>query len=463
MANAPRRDLPILFWATVGLVVLLPLPLGAVYQWSWGLMACAVGVLLGAWSIRVFLGQQEVAVGLRGIWWLALPFTLTVLWIAFQALPLAPSSWRHPLWTSTAEALQFDVSESISLNPFDSFSGLARLLAYAGIFFIALQYCRRAARARQVLLAVTYSGFVYALYGLAVYLSGSETILIFRKPAYFGDLTGTFVNRNSFATYAGLALLCATGLILVLVTQGNDGRASTRDRLLRFLEVAVGRGWPLLVAWLVLLVALVLSHSRGGFFSSIIGLLVLMLAAASSRAVGRKLIIGFTGLCAVTLAAVLLLGGEGLLMRLLQTSLVLEERPLVYARTMEAIGDAGMFGTGFGTFEEAFRFYRTSDIAGSFNMAHNTYLENALELGPPVAIALYAVLAGFFIACALGVLRRRRDAVYPCVGLAATVLVAIHSAVDFSLQIPAVTATYMLIMGAACAQCWSSRRPADPW
>ncbi len=47
--------------------------------------------------------------------------------------------------------------------------------------------------------------------------------------------------------------------------------------------------------------------------------------------------------------------------------------------------------------------------------------------------------------------------------MAATVLVAVQSIVDFSLEIPAVTATYMLIMGAACAQCWSSRRPADAW
>jgi hypothetical protein len=34
----------------------------------------------------------------------------------------------------------------------------------------------------------------------------------------------------------------------------------------------------------------------------------------------------------------------------------------------------------------------------------------------------------------------------------ATVLVAAHSAVDFSVQIPAVAATYALIMGVAVAQ-----------
>ncbi|HYN38666.1 MAG TPA: O-antigen ligase family protein, partial [Rhodospirillales bacterium] len=331
--------------------------------------------------------------------------------------------------------------------------------------WIALQYCRRAARARQVLLAVTYAGLAYALYGLIVYLSASETLLIFRKPAYFGDLSSTFVDRNAYATYAGLGLLCATGLILVLITQGinSGGDASPRQRLLRLIDVAFRRGGLLIAAWLALLVALVLTHSRGGLLSTTAGLLVLLLASASSRTVGRRIVMGFVGLCVAGLAGVLLLGGEAMLMRMLQGALVLEERPLIYARTMEAIGDADSFGTGLGTFEEAFRFYRTSDIIGTYSMAHSTYLENVLELGLPAALALFAVLAAFLIACALGVRRRRRDTVYPCVGLAATVLVGVHSAIDFSLQIPAVAATYMLIMGAACAQCWSSRRPPDPW
>ena len=96
-------------------------------------------------------------------------------------------------------------------------------------------------------------------------------------------------------------------------------------------------------------------------------------------------------------------------------------------------------------------------------MAHNTYLENVLELGIPAASALFGVFVFFLILCAIGIQQRRRDAVYPCVGLAATILVAAHALIDFSLHIPAITATYMLIMGAACAQCWSSRRPVDPW
>ena len=57
--------------------------------------------------------------------------------------------------------------------------------------------------------------------------------------------------------------------------------------------------------------------------------------------------------------------------------------------------------------------------------------------------------------------RRRRNALYPCMGVAASVLVGLHATVDFTMQVPAVAATYALIMGAACSQSWSTRNGND--
>jgi O-antigen ligase len=95
--------------------------------------------------------------------------------------------------------------------------------------------------------------------------------------------------------------------------------------------------------------------------------------------------------------------------------------------------------------------------------AHNTYLENALELGVPAAAVLVLAVASLGVLCAVGVVRRNRDTIYPCVGLAATALVGVHAMVDFTLQTPAVAATYFMVMGAACAQSWSRpSRSAGP-
>ena len=462
MRTAVRKEMPGLFWAIVALVVLLPAPLGAIYQWSWGLMSSVVGVVLALWSGRVALGMQDAGFGMRTVWLLEVGFGLVILWILLQTLPFTPAAWHHPLWSTTADVLGDVTYSAISLNPFSTLSGLVRLLAYAGIFWIALQYCRRAARARQVLLAVVYSGLAYAVYGIAIHLVASNNILTFSKAADAEDLTSTFLNRNSFATYAGLALVCCTGLLLASLTQMPASITGGKQRAMRFVKAALQRGWPLLLAWPVLLGAILLSHSRTGLFNTLLGLLSLIFVTGLARVTDRRLAMAFGALCLAGLYWVLGLGDQ-LLARLLENSSTLGERSLVHERILIAIRDAWALGTGFGTFEEAFRFYRTSEFSGNAEMAHSIYLENVLELGIPAASALFSLFVFFLILCAVGIYRRRRDAIYPCVGLAATVLISANVLIDLDLHVPAVTATYMLIGGAACAQCWSSRRPVDPW
>jgi O-antigen ligase len=93
--------------------------------------------------------------------------------------------------------------------------------------------------------------------------------------------------------------------------------------------------------------------------------------------------------------------------------------------------------------------------------AHNTYLENALELGIPAAAMLCLAIALIAVQCFLGVGRRRRDFVFPALACAVSVQVAVHSLVDFSLQIPAVAAAYALVLGLGYAQSWSSDVPSS--
>jgi hypothetical protein len=56
-----------------------------------------------------------------------------------------------------------------------------------------------------------------------------------------------------------------------------------------------------------------------------------------------------------------------------------------------------------------------------------------------------------------GVLVRQRDAIFPCIGIAASILVGFHALIDFSLQIPAVAITYVFLLGVGVAQSRSSR------
>ncbi|HEU4735612.1 MAG TPA: hypothetical protein VFS48_01115, partial [Solirubrobacterales bacterium] len=54
--------------------------------------------------------------------------------------------------------------------------------------------------------------------------------------------------------------------------------------------------------------------------------------------------------------------------------------------------------------------------------------------------------------------RRRSNALYPCLGIAATTLVGLHALLDFSLEIPAIAVTYAAILGA----CSGRLRPPIP-
>ena len=65
-----------------------------------------------------------------------------------------------------------------------------------------------------------------------------------------------------------------------------------------------------------------------------------------------------------------------------------------------------------------------------------------------------AVLAG---RCVHAAVTRRDGATAPLVGVAATVIVALHAFVDFSLQIEAVALTFAALLGAGVARSWSGK------
>ena len=450
-----------IFWSLIALVVLAPLPLASARPWSWGLMATFVGLLLVAWGVKTWRDEAAPAVGLRRTWFILFVFGLAAGWGVAQMLPLTPPTWHHPLWTDAVSALGVPVTGAVSVDPFETGTALLRLLTYAGIFWLSLQYCRSAKRARQVFLALALAGLLYSAYGLVIGFSGARMVLWFEKEAYVDNLTSTFVNRNSYATYAGLTLLCATGLLIALLSGAIGDHLGSRERTRGLLQAIAGRGSALLVAFVVIVTALLLTDSRGGFLSTVLGVLALLVAVGSTPTMRLRHALAMALPVLGAGIAFFLFSGETTAERLAGTTIESEERARVYEITLEAIGDAPLRGTGYGTFEQVFRIYRDERVLGIYDKTHNTYLENVLELGLPAASLLFLSIAALFARCLIGVRTRRRDVVYPCIGVGATVLVAAHSLVDFSLQIPAVAATYALLMGAAVAQSWSSRdRPA---
>jgi O-antigen ligase len=121
----------------------------------------------------------------------------------------------------------------------------------------------------------------------------------------------------------------------------------------------------------------------------------------------------------------------------------------IWARAAAAALDRPL-GGGLGAFADFFPAYRDLALGhqfGTIDKAHNLYLELAAELGPAVASGLVLGL-GWLVWRVIKASPGNASGA-PLAAAGASVLVAVHSFADFSLQIPAVTATWLLLLGAA--------------
>lgn len=439
----------------VALVALAPLPLASNRPLPAALLALSAGFLLIGWSVAVWRGAP-VAIRPSKI---VLPLTLylgTCVWIGLQ---WAPGPWADPIWDVASSALGTALPGRLSVNPEATLTGLMHLLCYGSIFWISLQLNAKAEHAYFSLGAVAVIGAIYALYGLVVWVTGNEWILIYRKWAYHDALSSTFVNRNSFATFTGLCLLAGLSLLLKRLEPALGARRPWRQKtVLVFESIASGTGPWLAGAVLALALTLLLTGSRGGFLSSLAGLFVLAIAHARGR-LSRRAVLPTLALATGFLAVIFVAGGGMIMDRYQAKGTELGDREDIYRLTIDAIETAPWAGSGFGTFGDVIPAYqaRTEGIEPVWDKAHNTYLENALELGVPAATALNASILWLAGIALRGMQTRKRDWTIPGIGVAATVLVGLHAFVDFSLQIPAVAALYAFLLGTAVAQAWSSR------
>lgn len=440
-------------WGLLLVALWAPLPFASARPWAWGLLAFLVGLLVAALSIAELTGAGAEQQHLRPLALPAILFTLSLAWGCVQCLPWTPESWQHPLWQEATKLLPAQsIEPSISIDRSASRTALLRLLTYGAIFWVAFRCARESAWARRLVTLGAAIATIYACWGLAVYWTGNGSVLWFAKWAYRGDLTSTFVNRNSFATYTGLALVIMVGLLLDLIVRKIDFTQTRRAILTAWTELLRSDAVWLIGGVALATTALLLTHSRAGAAAAGVGIIALLAVAFVAPSLRGPWRASFAIALAIGGLAALLVSGTATLDRVADTTWDVEGRSEIYDLTLQAIGNTPVLGTGLGTFKSIFPAYRPETLALPVEMAHDDYLQNMLELGIPAALTLFAAVLLLAARCVKGVFMRRRDAILPCIGVGATALVAFHSLFDFSLQIPAVTLSYLLILGAAVAQ-----------
>jgi O-antigen ligase len=448
---------------TAGLICGLawaPFWLGANRLPPWGVDAALFPGLALAYEASLVLRGRAHPFAARRIAVPAGLFVVVVAWIVAQMSSCAPRSFAHPIWTMASDVLGASLPATISVDRPATARALMRLLTDASVLWLSMQLCRDSSRALLVLRAIAVIAVAYAIYGLTLSFAFGGAIPFFEAPAGGGLVRSTFVNRTSYAAYAGLGLITMTGLTLRFYRHAvPDAAGIARYRLARTIA-ATGQGGMLHIGGgLVVLVALLGTESRGGVLSTALGLVAVIALSAARRRRKRGDRLEAIALLAAALAATFLVFGDHFRDRVAASGATDESRLAVYRIAARAVWDSPLLGFGYGTFADVFPMYRDRSIptSGVWDLAHNTYLETWLGLGLAFGTALMAALGLLVLKCLVGSLRRRRDSVAPSVATAAALAVGAHALVDFSLQMQAVSLTFMALLGAGVAQSESSR------
>jgi O-antigen ligase len=447
LADRPER----LFWALLALIVWLPLPWGGNTPWAWSLMLMGVFLLAAAWLWRFWRGLAVLTPAFRRSAPMLALWALWLVYLSAQIIPL-PLSWLEILSPQAAHWHRLVTPEigwaTLSLDWQASYNGFLKSLAYVLLFCLVLLLVRGPRQVRWLAYALLFSGVFQAVYGSLMTLSGLELGFIHEKQHYRGVATGTFVNRNHLAGYLVMCLSIGIGLLLAQLRDSEF--AHWRQVLRHALEWLFSAKMLLRLSLVLMVIALVLTHSRMGNMSFFVALFIAsLLGVAFFRQAPRATV---TLLVSLIVIDVLIVGTwfglEKVAQRLERTALETESRDEVALASLDYWRDYWLTGSGLGSYYAVFPAYQGENIGNFYDHAHNDYLEFATETGG-VGVVLLGVAVLATLIRVLNTLYRRRTPLYR--GMAFSVSMAIialliHSAVDFNLQIPAYAATFMVLL-----------------
>ena len=444
-SRRPSTCYRLILWLWVSAVVLAPVWFGANTSVIWAGHAIIFGILLAAYGIWDLRADRSLRLSIRYLRVPLVAIGLLATWAAIQSLPIVPPKWQNPIWAAASSALGEQIGGTISVFPEAGVIAILWMATAATVFFLAHEFGSEAERARLIFHAIVFSGGAIAAYGLLVYLSGNAFVLWRPKQAYLLALTATFVNKNTFAAYAGLILTVTFGLMLDVL--GREDRSGSRSG---------GQLLALGVIFLIVSAALILAGSRAGTAVAVIGVAMVAVLGGIRIAYRRRFaIVGFA------LGALVIFGcaatfGDFLASKLARFGVDLDSRLALDHSVFEAIKASPWLGSGLATFEQAYPPFRAAALqqSGRWEYAHDSWLESLMTLGIPAALLLWLIFVWILVRCMTGALRTGANSIYPAIGAGVGVLAAAQSVIDFPFQIQGFAFPCLAVLGVAVAQSW---------
>ncbi|MBY0463988.1 MAG: O-antigen ligase family protein [Burkholderiales bacterium] len=448
--------LALLFWA--------PIPLGSNRVLPVGILVLASVLLLLAcawtWRHRVDaawarLRQFSLPLGLL------LAF-VGLVWLQTWELPaevvraLSPEAWQVQHDMNSAYALSLDVNQT------RLYAALS--VAYACCFVVVVMCVRDKPRLDRLAYWLVLTGVAQAVLAIVLYSVKARYFVFYTEVVHVTTL-GTFVNRNHFAGLMELCLGVGVGLMLARLGGVHEVKLNWRERAVYWLQFLLSPKMILRMLLVVMVIALVLTRSRmgnTGFFASL--LVVGLIALALTRRSAPAMVTLIVSLILVDIFVVgTWVGLEKVVERAQgpQFGIDVDYRADVAANAVNLVRDFPVVGTGGGSFYNSYIRYRTL-LPGFFDHAHHDYLELAGDFGLIGLGLLGALVISTFWVSALN-LARRRSSLPRGISfgvMMALAAIAIHSTVDFNLQIPsnALLTVVVLAMGWVAYRLPSGRR-----
>jgi O-antigen ligase len=438
----------------VAIIALAPLPFGSDFPAAVAFWCLCLSLAAGLCRTAALSEAQAMIL-------LAITAILGV-YAAAVFLQMASVPWLvapDPNWGKATKLIGGELCPTSAIARYQPFYSFGPVLANILSLSLGIVLGADRHRARQILLAFAWSGLAYAIFGIVSALLEPGMILWRERPAYFGKVVATFVNRNTAATYFG-----SCGAVWLLIFCENIKRHLGSNPLIwkNFLQCILYRARAdTIVSFtgvFICFMALVMTNSRAGVIISLSGLVsagaIYFRHDLPKRSSKIRFIAG--ALCAIVIA-LQLVGGS--INRHFDISALSDEGRLqTYQSALKIIVHHPWLGSGLGSFALAFPEYRSAQasIFGIWDMAHSTPLQIAAEMGLPIAFLVAAAWAGALVILIRGVGIRRRDAILPLSGAMVALIGLAHSSVDFSLQIPGYSIVAMGIVGMGLAQSFRS-------
>jgi hypothetical protein len=395
-----------------------------------GLVIAAAAVSVAIVALRIRPGEAGFLSAV--IKSAAIVALVPAVWMLVQMLPLKTIGLANPIWESAATALGRPLTGTISIDPGETLTCLARYLSVAAIAFAAAAVAIDRRRAEWIFIALTAATTLIALMAL-----GGSAFLTYHGPA--GDAA---TDSAVFGVVLG-----ATAAFHVY----ERSKAQTADQRELALWHRLTFG-ACLVAVAICTLAVIVAATSQVYFAAACGIATLAIAVVSRRFSfgpwGYSAIISVA--LVVAIAAVALRTGAGTV----DLTLAFADRapPALIALAKRISMEVRWTGTGAGTFAAILPFYQDIDELATGTTAPTAAAAIVIEMGRPFLWAILLAATALVVTLLRGALLRRRDSFYSAAGASCVVaggLLAFGNAALFSTPVLIITTT---IVGIAIAQ-----------